>query len=177
MKNNKNKLKVSNPISQNMNVMRPSLWPGLLSTYIKNYKNGKSDQKIFEIGSIFLTDSKGKVDEVNQVSGLISGNFNSIHWDRKPEPLNFFDLKGDLEKLSSHLKLEFSFQEMSTPFLHPGKTASITLNNKKMGYLGALHPNIINLKGLKNEVYLFSLNLGPLDLNDHIKYKEFSRFP
>jgi phenylalanyl-tRNA synthetase beta chain len=177
IQNNKNKLKVSNPISQNMNVMRPSLWPGLLSTYIKNYKNGKSDQKIFEIGSIFLTDSKGKVDEVNQVSGLISGNFNSIHWDRKPEPLNFFDLKGDLEKLSSHLKLEFSFQEMSTPFLHPGKTASITLNNKKMGYLGALHPNIINLKGLKSEVYLFSLNLGPLNPNDSIKYKEFSRFP
>ena len=63
----KDHLVVSNPISQNMNVMRSSLWPGLVNTYASNLNNGEENQKLFEIGSIFKKDKAGSVKEILQV--------------------------------------------------------------------------------------------------------------
>jgi phenylalanyl-tRNA synthetase beta chain len=173
----KNHLTVSNPISQNMNVMRPSLWPGLLNTYIGNLNSGEENQKLFEIGSVFKKDKKGEIKEILQVGGLISGKDMSLHWKVKPSPLNFYNLKGDLESLLINFKKGVIFESGASSLLHPGKSAKIKLGNKVIGEMGAVHPGVMNQKDLKGEVLVFSLDLEKLIPNKNIKYKNFSRYP
>ena len=92
-----------------MSVMRSSLWPGLINTYASNLNNGEENQKLFEIGSTFRKNKGGLVKEILQVSGLISGKDMDLHWKNKPSPLNFYNLKGDLESLMNHLTKEATF--------------------------------------------------------------------
>ena len=108
-----------------MNVMRSSLWPGLVNTYASNLNNGEENQKLFEIGSIFKKDKSGSVKEILQVGGLISGKDTDLHWKNKPLSLNFYNLKGDLEGLMNHLTKEAIFERAASSFLHPGKSAKI----------------------------------------------------
>ena len=173
----RNHLKVSNPISQNMSVMRSSLWPGLLNTYINNLNNGEENQKIFELGSIFRQDKKGGVQEVKQVGGLIAGNNQTTQWNQESKIMDFFDLKGDLEAVFESLRMDTLFKETSSPFLHPGKSSLIKSKNKLIGSMGVVHPNVMNDKGLKDEVLVFTLDLDSLKEKRKIKYKNFSRYP
>ena len=64
---------VTNPISSNMSVMRPSLWPGLLNTFIFNFNRGFKDSKIMELGRTFKKNGKGRISEKTFIGGLISG--------------------------------------------------------------------------------------------------------
>ena len=173
----KNHLTVSNPISQNMNVMRSSLWPGLINTYINNLNNGEENQKLFEVGSVFKKDKKGKVRETLQIGGLISGKAMTLHWKVKPSALDFYNLKGDLESLFINFRKEVTFKSASSSILHPGKSAKIKLGSKVIGEMGVLHPGVMNQKELKGEVLVFALDLEMLIPNKNIKYKNFSRYP
>ena len=173
----KDHLIVSNPISQNMNVMRSSLWPGLVNTYASNLNNGEENQKLFEIGSIFKKDKSGSVKEILQVGGLISGKDTDLHWKNKPLSLNFYNLKGDLEGLMNHLTKEAIFERAASSFLHPGKSAKIKVGSKLIGEMGVIHPGVINQKDLKGEVLVFTLDIDKLTQDKNIKYKNFSRYP
>ena len=173
----KNHLVVSNPISQNMNVMRSSLWPGLVNTYASNLNNGEENQKLFEIGSIFKKDKAGSVKEILQVGGLISGKDTDLHWKNKPSSLNFYNLKGDLESLMNHLTKEAIFERVASSFLHPGKSAKIKVGSKVIGEMGVIHPGVMNQKDLKGEVLVFTLDIDKLTQDKNIKYKNFSRYP
>ena len=173
----KNHLTVSNPISQNMNVMRSSLWPGLINTYINNLNNGEENQKLFEVGSVFKKDKKGNVREILQVGGLISGKAMTLHWKVKPSALDFYNLKGDLESLFINFRKEVTFESASSSLLHPGKSAKIKLGSKVIGEMGSVHPGAMNQKDLKGEVLVFALDLEMLIPNKNIKYKNFSRYP
>ena len=173
----KNHLTVSNPISQNMNVMRSSLWPGLVNTYINNLNNGEENQNLFEVGSVFKKDKKGKVRETLQIGGLISGKAMALHWKVKPSALDFYNLKGDLESLFINFRKEVTFKSASSSILHPGKSAKIKLGSKVIGEMGVLHPGVMNQKELKGEVLVFALDLEMLIPNKNIKYKNFSRYP
>ncbi|MCM8532144.1 MAG: phenylalanine--tRNA ligase subunit beta, partial [Lentisphaeraceae bacterium] len=172
----KNHLTVSNPISQNMNVMRSSLWPGLINTYINNLNNGEENQKLFEVGSVFKKDKKGNVREILQVGGLISGKAMTLHWKVKPSALDFYNLKGDLESLFINFRKEVTFESASSSLLHPGKSAKIKLGSKVIGEMGSVHPGAMNQKDLKGEVLVFALDLEILIPNKNIKYKNFSRY-
>ena len=173
----KDHLIVSNPISQNMSVMRSSLWPGLINTYASNLNNGEENQKLFEIGSTFRKNKAGLVKEILQVSGLISGKDMDLHWKNKPSSLNFYNLKGDLESLMNHLTKEATFDSGASSFLHPGKSARIKLGSKAIGEMGVIHPGVMNKKDLKGEVLLFTLDIDKLIQDKNIKYKNFSRYP
>jgi phenylalanyl-tRNA synthetase beta chain len=173
----KDHLVVSNPISQNMNVMRSSLWPGLVNTYASNLNNGEENQKLFEIGSIFKKDKAGSVKEILQVGGLISGKDTDLHWKNKPSPLNFYNLKGDLEGLMNHLTKEAIFERVASSFLHPGKSAKIKVGPKVIGEMGVIHPGVMNQKDLKGEVLVFTLDIDKLTQDKNIKYNNFSRYP
>ena len=160
-----------------MNVMRSSLWPGLINTYINNLNNGEENQKLFEVGSVFKKDKKGKVRETLQIGGLISGKAMALHWKVKPSALDFYNLKGDLESLFINFRKEVTFKSASSSILHPGKSAKIKLGSKVIGEMGVLHPGVMNQKELKGEVLVFALDLEMLIPNKNIKYKNFSRYP
>ena len=170
---------VTNPISSNMSVMRPSLWPGLLNTFIFNFNRGLQDSKIVELGKTFKKNRKGKISEKTFIGGLISGLSKNINWSEKSSAVNFFDLKGDLETVYSSLRKDVEFRRSSHPYLHPGKTASINLRGQKknIGFIGSLNPKILDKYDIKQEIFLFEVLAESLGSSVATRFKNFSKHP
>jgi len=173
----KKMVEVENPISQNMRFMRSSLFPGLINTFIHNLHNGLESQKLFEIGSVFSHKKSKKPSERIRVSGLIYGDVASNHWLDKPRKVNFYDAKGVIEKIVSNFDAAINFKPKSSDFFHPGISSTIYNDSKEIGQLGALSPNILRKIGLKEDVFLFSLDTGALKTKSLQKFTQFSKFP
>ena len=167
---------VENPISQNMNVMRTSLLPGLLDTLSYNMNQGSESLKIFEIGSVFSKKGSNKIKEREVVGGLIIGIEGKDNWSGSNKQLDFFDLKGNLEMALPELS-KFSFKREQVPFLHPGKTAALYKGQKKVGYIGTVNPKLLDKLDLKGDVNFFEFSLDEISDKKNIKFKKFSRFP
>ena len=167
---------VENPISQNMNVMRTSLLPGLLDTLSYNLNQGSESLKIFEIGSVFNKRDSNKINEREVVGGLIMGIEGKDNWSGSNKQLDFFDLKGNLETVLPELS-KFTFKREQVPFLHPGKTAALYKGQKKVGYLGTVNPKLLDKLDIKGEVNFFEFSLDDVSGKKNIKFKKFSRFP
>ncbi len=173
----KKKLKVTNPISQNMKYMRSSLFPGLINTFIHNLNNGLESHKLFEIGSVFNYKKSKKPLEKTIVSGLIYGDVASKHWLDKPRKVNFYDLKGVIEKIINCFDVDIKLDPKSSDFLHPGISSNIYYGSKEIGCLGALSPSISEKIGLKEDVFLFSIDIELLQTKSLQKFTKFSKFP
>lgn len=167
---------VNNPITQNMIIMRPSLLPGLLNTVSYNQNQGIDQIKIFEIGSIFQKSSINKIKETELIGGLISGLKAKHSWSGSKRPLDFFDLKGDVESILGDSS-GYVFKKGELPYLHPGKTAFIVKGNNQIGYIGSLHPKLVDELDLKQDVHFFEMEVEKISLNRKVKFKNFSRFP
>jgi len=167
---------VENPISQNMNVMRTSLLPGLLDTLSYNMNQGSESLKIFEIGSVFSKKGSNKIKEREVVGGLIIGIEGKDNWSGSNKQLDFFDLKGNLEMALPELS-KFSFKREQVPFLHPGKTAALYKGQKKVGYIGTVNPKLLDKLDVKGDVNFFEFSLDEISDKKNIKFKKFSRFP
>jgi phenylalanyl-tRNA synthetase beta chain len=153
---------------------------GMLDTLKKNFNKGSFDLKIVELGRIFLHRQRGLPEEKNMLAGLLTGSRTDDLWGSKVNA-DFFDLKGCLENVFFDLKLEnYQYRsDVSEPFLHPGKSCEIYLNGANIGYLGEIHPQVIEKFDIKNRAYVFEINLDILtnQFKHSIVYKEFSKFP
>ena len=173
----KRMVEVENPISQNMKYMRSSLFPGLINTFIHNLNNGLESQKLFEIGSVFNHRKSNKPSEESRASGLVYGNTTSNHWLDKPRKVNFYDIKGSVEKILASFDLSINFKSRSYDFLHPGISSTIYNGSKQIGLLGALSPHILGEMGIKDDIFLFSVDIDMLKLKSLQKFTQFSKFP
>jgi phenylalanyl-tRNA synthetase beta chain len=172
---------IKNPLVEDQSVMRTTMVYGLLDTLRKNANNGCPDLSIFEIGRTFLNCGEGKLpEESNVLAGLLSGAMNTDMWGSKLSA-DFYDIKGCVENLFLDLKLNnVHYRSADTQsFLHPGKSCGVYIGDIKIGYLGTLHPNVLENMDLKNTAYIFELNLDILaeHYQDSITYKEISKFP
>jgi len=170
-------LEVENPISQNMTVMRTNLVPGLVNSFIYNLNQGKGSQRLFEVGNVFKLTNSGEVKEILSLAGLINGSLKPNNWNDKSKETSFYDLKGILEDLLTMFSGKYSFEKCSIEFLHPGMSSSIELNGQSIGYLGSIHPSLLDKLDIKQDIFIFSLELEELKLNSSRSYKEFSRYP
>ena len=173
---NKKLIFIKNPISQNMNVMRTSLLPGLLNTLSYNINQGSENIKIFEIGTVFHRTSNNKVNQREVVGGLISGIEGKENWSGLNKAMDFFDLKGDLETVLSELS-KFTFKSGQVSYLHPGKTALLYKGKKLVGYIGTINPKLSDKFDIKSEVNFFEFSVNEIPNNKSLKFKKFSRFP
>jgi len=167
-----------NPITSEMSVMRTNLWPGLVTTYLYNQNRQNSRVRIFELGKRFIQ-SKNELLQEDVVSGLISGPLHPLQWSVSDSAADFFDLKGDIEKFLglTHSLLEFDFKEVSHPALHPGQAAEIFRNGTSIGIFGALHPELNQSLGIKDNLFLFEIETTSLMDISTQDYKEVSKFP
>jgi phenylalanyl-tRNA synthetase beta chain len=167
-----------NPMTAEMGVMRTNLWPGLVSTFLYNQNRQQSRIRLFEIGLRFIINNDD-LEQQNVVSGLISGNAFPDQWGISSRSVDFYDLKGDLESLFS-LTLdssEFAFISGQHSALHPGQTAFITRQGEVIGVIGGLHPQIKQALDIKENLYLFEINLEKLQVSKMPRYQEVSKFP
>jgi phenylalanyl-tRNA synthetase beta chain len=167
------KITLANPISEDMSVMRSSLWPGLLQTIESNARRGHHNARFFESGLCF--GGIAAEDQVQKIAGAITGNRHSAQWASESKALDFFDAKADVESLLALGGTEVSFEVGEHPALQNGQTAKILKNGNTIGYLGALSP-ILQKKLSLPKVYLFELVQAQCQQGEIASYKAFSSF-
>ncbi|NDG26269.1 MAG: phenylalanine--tRNA ligase subunit beta [Proteobacteria bacterium] len=177
-------VRIKNPISEEMKVLRTSLLPGLLQNYSYNKNRKLSSLKLFEVGKTFTSDSseETKVKETPTVAGLLSGQHLNPHWSAQTPKVDFYYVKGLVELLVKQLTTVFlSFEPIQNmPLFHPKRAAVIKLGLKEVGYLGEIHPHIRqNVLDTHEPLVAFELNLELLRKYERtaVRYKTPSRFP
>ena len=174
-------VRIKNPLVEDQSVMRTTMVFGLLDAMKKNNNNGSLDLKMFEMGRVFIDREREELpEEKNMLAGLLTGVTTDNLWGNKVNA-DFYDLKGCLEDIFYDLKLTNCHyrSSISEPFLHPGKSCGIYIGELLAGYMGQVHPDILERMDLKNCAYVFEINLDILanQVNNIIHYKEISRFP
>lgn len=170
-------LDLLNPISQELSQMRISLLPGLLAALIYNLHRQINQIRLFETGVVFLN-TDNKIIEQNMISGLLAGDKNEFNWVDEKRKFDFYDLKGDVEILFKALNIENpTFAPASHEFLHPGKSAQISVNNKVVGYIGALHPKILDVLDITSDIFVFEIACDVFLEPKIPQYKYISKYP
>ncbi len=171
-------IKLANPISTEMSVMRNTLWTGLLQALNYNQNRQKRRIRFFELGVRFSGQLNDKKEE-KVVSGVICGNHSPEQWGTAAREVDFFDLKSDVEALLTLAKgRAFTFDAEAHPALHPGQSAAIRDTDGLLcGYMGLLHPEISGQMGLEGNVFLFEINYQAIADRRLPLFCELSRFP
>ncbi|VUD66418.1 Phenylalanine--tRNA ligase beta subunit [Thalassocella blandensis] len=169
-------IELLNPISADMSTMRTTLIPGLVNTLKYNLNRQKNRVRIFETGLRFYP-AEGESRQIAGIAGLIYGSKNSLSWHSDKKDVDFYDIKGDIEALLNIGKLEYSFAAGKADYLHPGQTADISLQGKKIGQVGALHPQILQALDIPKSAFVFELDLDPLRQAVIPSCDVVSRFP
>ncbi len=164
---NDDSIELTNPMSSNQDVMRPSLVPGLLNNFEYNFNRGAQKIKIFEVGNVFT-----KEDSWKSLAGLLFFDKSSSDWSGSSES-SFFDLRKSLDTFFSRLNIEPAYNKASINYLHPGVSAEIKMKTKSIGSIGILHPATQKKLKLPN-IVLFEINLDSIKLP---KIKSISRPP
>lgn len=168
-----NIVKILDPMTEERNALRYSLLPSLKMTYDYNKARNQKDISLFEIGKSFWNKEE-KYGENLSLACLMSGNYKL---GLNKEKVNFYILKGIMEELLNCLGFEekYTLEVKDLPNeLHPGQSASIYMQNEKIGIIGKLHPNVT-----KDDIFVMELNLDKIAnmKGETMKYKEISKFP
>jgi len=177
-----NFVKLRNPISSEMAVMRTSLLPGLLTNLKDNLSVNVKDVRLFEVGRNFYRLAGQKLpSEELFLAGVACGRRYREHFSAPDGVVDFFDLKGLLENLAENLHLKFNFvAENYYKCLTPGRSAAIMLDNQEVGSVGQLHHEVAEDYDFDQEVLLFEIALAPLlaaSVGTSITYKGLARYP
>ncbi|HDG5481189.1 TPA: phenylalanine--tRNA ligase subunit beta [Staphylococcus aureus] len=167
------------PMSEAHASLRQSLLPHLIEAASYNVARKNKDVKLFEIGNVFFANGEGELpDQVEYLSGILTGDYVVNQWQGKKETVDFYLAKGVVDRVSEKLNLEFSYRRADIDGLHPGRTAEISLENKVVGFIGELHPTLAADNDLKR-TYVFELNFDALMAVSvgYINYQPIPRFP
>ena len=151
--------KVLNPLASHLAVMRTSLLPGLIGALRTNLARKEPQVRIFEMGRTFAYDT-GAYTQPMRIGGLAYGPAAPEQWGIATRNVDFFDVKGDLEALAAPLSLRTS--PTTHPALHPGRSASVEVDGKAIGFLGELHPRLARHFELAHAPIVFEVDLAAL---------------
>ncbi len=135
-------LALANPISNDLAVMRQSLWPGLVQAVAANLNRQQPRVRLFEAGTRFVLDAAGACHEERCVAGVAAGARWPEQWGAALASLDFFDVKADVEVLLAKVGAlgRTAFVPALHPALHPGRAARVLVDGADAGWLGELHP-------------------------------------
>jgi len=185
-KENNNEVKIINPISSDLDVLRNSIFPNLMFYLKKNLDRGFKDISLFEIGPIFRGKQPGQ--QLNVIGAVKSGKISRLNWNEKERLVDVFDAKKDAINTlieAGYDKDDFFIRDKSPSYYHPGKSGSIYLDKDDIepaAYFGEIHPNIIKKIDIKTEslvnfeIYLDHLKDNKLKLKDQKSNFEYSDY-
>ena len=162
---------IPNPMSSDRSALRKTMIPSMLDVIKYNKSRGLKDINIYEISKVFYDDFK----EENHIAVALYGNYISNKWQGINIKNDFYVLKGIVENILDYmgLKNRYSFEVSSETSLHPGISADIMLDRKKIGFLGRIHPKIN-----KDEIYVMEISMSAIDTKvKPIKFKQSSKLP
>ena len=174
-----NPLALANPISSDLAVMRSTLLSSLIPCVQYNINRQQSRVRFFELGLRFDYQNAQNINDLKQIPTLAMiavGAKTAESWHGKPQSMDFFDLKGEVEELLGAARVQADYVRSTREWLHPGQSAEILVAGKSIGYLGRLHPS------LEDELDLGITWVAELDqlavLQTYVSnFTELSRFP
>ncbi len=172
-------IKIVNPISSELDVLRNSIFSNLVMYLNKNLDRGFKDLSIFEIGPIFTGSNPGEQNTV--LCGLASGKKSRLSWIDQERIIDVFDIKKDVVQTlveAGYSSEKFYIDNNSPNYYHPGKSGRLFLNEKKdkvAALFGEIHPNILKKMDIKTEslfgfeIFVDNLKLPKKTLNNQKK--------
>ncbi|MBF7686770.1 phenylalanine--tRNA ligase subunit beta [Acinetobacter rathckeae] len=172
-------LMLANPISSELAAMRSTLLSSLIPCVQYNLNRQQNRVRFFELGLRFDYQNASHLDELKQIPTLALiavGSRTPEQWHAKPQSMDFFDFKGEVEEILAAGRVNVSYERSQRAWLHPGQSAEILLNGQSIGYLGRLHPS------LESNLDLGVTWVAELDqravLQSYVSnFTELSRFP
>jgi phenylalanyl-tRNA synthetase beta chain len=176
-------VKLQNPISSQLSVMRSSLAGSLVANVRYNLNRKQARVRAFELGRVFRSDQKAEdgplsvkgIDQPLKIAGIAYGPAYPEQWGLAGRSVDFHDVKGDVESLFAAGSLRF--ERASHPALHPGRAAGVLRGGEVIGWLGELHPRWQQKYELPQAPVLFELDLDALLAAPMPVYQEISKFP
>jgi phenylalanyl-tRNA synthetase beta chain len=165
-------------VSADLAVMRPSLLPGLIEALRHNRARQQDRVRLFEVARVFAAGDPPA--ETPSVAIVACGSARAEQWGEASRPLDFHDLKGDLDALIAWggEPQRWSVHDDGLPdWLHPGRAARVARDGETVGYLGALHPQLAKLLDLGADVHVLELALDPLLARRLPQAQTVPRFP
>jgi len=170
-------ISLKNPLSSENDTMRTSLIPGLLKTISNNMSKGQKPLKLFEIGSVYFSDSQGNRIEKTVLTAIVLGPYELTPWKPRGKDYDFYDLKGAFDKLCSQCGLEIAFlAKAEKPFLLPEKSVNCKSGDNVLGYLGELSPENT---GTIEKVFVWEMDLQAMEgsLRPRTRFQNIAKFP
>lgn len=149
-------IRILNPISENLSIMRTLLTPSMLNVIVDNLKKGNAEGRLFELAPVYLAKQLPIAEHPTERQTLCLGAFGPAE--------DFFTVKGALEALAAGFGLHFTYQRETAPWLHPGISAAVYCGETRLGIFGKL-ANEINgeLEIAKDQKESQNIYLGELD--------------
>lgn len=179
--NNKNAIKLMNPIASQFNVMRSSLIGSLVLNVASNLQRKQSRIRLFEVGRVFQKDTQSKSSELSnypqpiKVAAIAYGEVYPEQWGVPSRIVDFYDIKGDLEILLAATD-GIEFRVAKHPAFHPGRCAEVLKDGKSIGVVGELHPEWQQLYKMPHAPVLFEIDYDAIKTRPLPAYKEVSKF-
>ncbi len=167
----RNAVRILNPISEELSIMRTFLAPSMLMNAVRNIRRGNDEGRQFEVANVYIPNDTAASEQPDERKHLVLGIWGGNN--------DFFDMKGAIERLGEVFHLSFTYERGEKTYLHPGVSAKVILDGKTVGCFGELDPAIALSLGLDKKVFLGELDLKSLEgnLDDGVRYKNLPKFP
>jgi len=164
-----------NPLNQDQELMRPSLFPSMIQVAVTNINRGQKDLRLFEIGKRYL--KEGEKETLNMI---LTGRRGNDWRSPKKEMVDIFDLKGIVAAILKNIDVSPVYGETHLKFLDNGCATSILLNGEYIGSLGKVDRKVLNNWDIKNQdVYWAGIHLDEIFAmqGKNLKFQPISEFP
>ncbi len=167
----RNAVRILNPISEELSLMRTFLAPSMLQNAVRNIRRGNDEGREFEVANVYIPNDTAASEQPTERKHVVLGVWGNDK--------DFFDLKGAIERIGEVFHLHFEYERAEKTYLHPGVSANVILDGKTVGSFGELDPAIALSLGLDKKVYLGELDWAVLmeSADDGIRYTNLPKFP
>ncbi|AOJ81033.1 phenylalanine--tRNA ligase subunit beta [Burkholderia savannae] len=176
-------VRLLNPIASQLSVMRTTLFGSLVGVLRHNLNRRADRVRVFETGRVFVADPAVKAGELavegyaqpKRVGALAYGPVADEQWGVATRQVDYFDVKGDLEALLAPVAARFVKAEHAA--LHPGRSAQIEVDGRAVGWIGELHPRLMQKYELPHAPVMFEIDADALVARALPAPSEVSKFP
>jgi len=173
-------VKLLNPLSEELSVMRTTLLPGLLKVLKYNINREEYDVHVFEVGHVFWHEEGKKYPDEETMLGIaLTGSWKPDEWYGIDGDIDFFDLKGVIEAVMDEIGVtNWSVRQFTHPALHPGRSAELLIDDEAIGFFGEIHPDVEAAFDM-TKAYVAELNFNKLIDKAEVKhvFTEIPKYP
>ena len=167
----RNFVKIQNPLTEDISIMKTTLVAGTLNIITKNFKKGVESGKLFEIANIYFPKEQPMVNLPQELKTLSLGV-----WGQNQ---NFFTLKGDIESFADVFGIKLKFEKTQKSFLHPHRSANVLIGDEVIGFMGQVAYDISENLSITENTFVAELCFEKLykHFKENYAYKTVSKHP